>query len=206
MSSGVPFRRSRERLLPLEDVAALDSLGRRVVKRDLARQVHAERDELVAGPADVADGLARAAAHHLPELEHVAAPIEPIGRPGERRQPADSCRTSATSTLTWTKRRPSRRDRLTRVTLGAGRLRTARAPGRDRAARAGSTVRSAPRSATSAGTDALTFSVAEPSSARYSSSSYSYCVFSDAAAARRSTARRATTSSTSARRGAARRA
>src|SRR5688572_1503175 len=83
----------------------------------------------------------------------------------------DARRTSSRSTLTWTKRRPSRRARLTRATPGPPNR--ARTRSRSRRAR-GSTSRSAPRSATSAATDALTFSVAEPSSDRYSSSSYSY--------------------------------
>src|SRR6266542_824414 len=49
---------------------------------------------------------------------------------------------------------------------------------RSRSKRArGLAFRSTPRSATRAGTDALTLNVADPSSPRYSSSSYSYCFF-----------------------------
>ena len=84
----------------------------------------------------------------------------------------DSCRTSSTLMLTWTKRRPLRRARLTeaRAPSPSNRART-----RFRSMRArGSGSRSAPRRATSDATDAFTFSVADPSSERYSSSSYSY--------------------------------
>ncbi len=104
-------------------------------------------------------------AHHLPVLEHVALPVEAVGRPRERRQlrqlphvldvEADVHEAAAVAARQADARRPRHPG-----------PRTARAR-RSRSTRArGSTSRSAPRSATSAATDALTLSVAEPSSAQ----------------------------------------
>ena len=89
-------------------------------------------------------------ADELPILEHVALPLEPVGRPREHRRVAAAAARRRTSMLTCTKRRPSRRDRLTRVTSAPGASKSART--RSRSTRAcGSTGRSAPRSATSDG-------------------------------------------------------
>ena len=90
MSIGVPAKPVRECLFPFQDVAALDPVRWRVVIRNLARHVHAERDELAAVPADVARRLARRGrADHLLELVHVAVAIESVRRPRKRRQPLE---------------------------------------------------------------------------------------------------------------------
>ena len=89
MSIGVPLQSIGQRLLPLEDVSAFRLAGRRVVERDLARDVHAERDELAAIPSDVAHGLSGRRTDGLRELEHVAVAIEPVRGPRERRQPLE---------------------------------------------------------------------------------------------------------------------
>ena len=75
----------RERLLPHDDVAALDLAGRRVVERHAAGQVEAEGDELVAVPADAADVAAGGGADRLLVDEHVVLLIERVARPGKRR-------------------------------------------------------------------------------------------------------------------------
>ena len=77
----------RQRLLPLEDVAALDLAGRRVVEDDLARQVQPEGDELVAGPPDPLASSCQRRSDDLPELEQIAAAVETIRRPGKRGKP-----------------------------------------------------------------------------------------------------------------------
>ena len=94
------FQTLDQRLFPLEDVAALHLLRRRVVIRDLAGDVHPERDELVAVPAHVANGLP-------------ARPLQPLAGIRARRRARrnwyddhengatrDSCRMSLTSTRT----------------------------------------------------------------------------------------------------------
>src|SRR6478736_8406083 len=58
-----------ERLFPDNDVAALDGARRRVVKRDLARQVQPHRDEFAAVPTRIAGALPCGRAHHLRVLE-----------------------------------------------------------------------------------------------------------------------------------------
>ena len=76
-------RRAREpvaqSLLPHESIAALEIL--RIVKGDLAREVHAKRDELVARPSDVADTAAGGRPDVLHEVIVAIAPIEPVARP-----------------------------------------------------------------------------------------------------------------------------
>ena len=161
-----------QRLFPDQDVAALD-LARRVVVGHHARQVQAHGHELIAVPADVADVLAGRGPHLSARTRTVvaarasdrsttrtAAPRRAGGCRPPRAAGARSGGLRAARSSRWPRARPACR---------RGRAR----PG-DRGARSDRAAASTPRSATSAGTDALTYTVAEPSSARKISSSYSY--------------------------------
>src|SRR4051812_1023525 len=68
-----------QRLLPDEDVAAF-GIGRRVVKLNAARQVNAERDELVAAPSDVADTPSRRRTHILQKSICLLLALEAVAR------------------------------------------------------------------------------------------------------------------------------
>ena len=148
---------------------------RRVVKIDAARQMHPKRDELSAGPADVADLQPRGRSDFLHEAELLLEPIEPIPRPRQRRKPRQLRDVAHLDPhVHETPAVPPERADLANGYSRA--LRRAGGMPVDRTAPPGSTSSVAPRKATSAGIDALMSTTAEPSSDNSTRSSYSYCL------------------------------
>ena len=87
MSTGLPVDAFGERLLPFEDIAALDCAGRRVVKHDFAGQMHAERDDFPAVPLHRAV-LSRAGGPTICRNSSTSpSTTELVARPGEGSQP-----------------------------------------------------------------------------------------------------------------------
>jgi hyperosmotically inducible protein len=151
-----------ERLFPPQDVSALRLTRRRVVIRNLAGDVHLEDDHLASGPAGARRRLTRRPADPLPIHEAVALAIEPVRGPREHPLPlelphicdikADMDEPSSAAT---------RQRQARRFCAGHAEQRTNTVAVETCLRIEG---RSTPRSATSDATEALTFTVAEPSS------------------------------------------
>ena len=160
----------------------------RVVIADAAGQVQAERDELVAGPARTSRARRRLSADAPSVAERTT--WSPSLR-AARKSPTRTAPPSATARIVRysqadadeaaARSRPLRDARDLRVRR-RDRLRGRAAPSRSARAR-GLVSSEKPRSATSAGIDALTTSVAEPSRLSVRSSSYSVLRAEDAVAA-----------------------